>query len=141
MNFRAGEKELREAFASLSPELKQPGQSKDTLSLQPACSSSFLRSLGERDLLSQTGTQAQVKEVLRTVLIEVECILNSNFSGYVSSNIADLDPGTPSLLLMGRLNGSLPQVLYQNKELHSSLRWRHSQILTDHFWSSFVRHY
>ncbi|KAJ8400706.1 hypothetical protein AAFF_G00394750 [Aldrovandia affinis] len=52
------------------------------------------------------GTQFQTEEVLRTVLIEQEGVLNSKPLGYVSSSIADLDP-----------------------------------ILTDHFWSSFIRHY
>lgn len=59
----------------------------------------------------------------------------------VSSSVADPDPVTLSLLLMGWLDGSLPQVVYLNTELLSRCRWRHSQILTDHFWLSFIRNY
>lgn len=50
------------------------------------------------------------KEVLRTVMVEIEGILNSKPLGYVSSDIADPDPITPNLLLMGRYDASLPLV-------------------------------
>ncbi|KAL1251621.1 hypothetical protein QQF64_019417 [Cirrhinus molitorella] len=40
---------------------------------------------------------------------------------------------------MGRLDGSLPQVVYPQSEMIS--RWRHSQILTDLFWSAFIKYY
>lgn len=75
------------------------------------------------------------------MLIEVEGLLNSKPLGYVSSNAADPDPVTPSLMLMRWLDGSLPQVVYPGTELLSRLRWRHSQIFTEHFWSSFIRYY
>ncbi|KAJ8389799.1 hypothetical protein AAFF_G00115050 [Aldrovandia affinis] len=45
----------------------------------------------------------------------------------------DLNPVTPNLLLMGRPDGSLPQVVYPETELLSQRRWKHSQILTHHF--------
>ncbi|KAJ8400653.1 hypothetical protein AAFF_G00394220 [Aldrovandia affinis] len=58
------------------------------------------------------------------------------------SSIADLDPVTPNLILMGRPDGCLPQVMYPETELLSRRRLtQHSQILMDHFWSSFIRHY
>ncbi len=52
------------------------------------------------------------ENVLQTVLIEVEGILNSKPLGYVSSDVADLDPVTPNMLLMGWRDASLPQVIY-----------------------------
>lgn len=42
---------------------------------------------------------------------------------------------------MGRPDSSLPQVMYPATELIGRRRWRQSQVLTDHFWSSFMRHY
>ncbi|KAJ8400620.1 hypothetical protein AAFF_G00393890 [Aldrovandia affinis] len=90
-------------------------------------------------LYTRVGTQSQTEEVHRTVLIEVEGVLNSKPLGYVPSSITDLDPVTPNLLLIGRPDGCLPQVMYP--ELLNRRRWKHSQILTDHFWSSFIRHY
>ena len=147
-NFRGGEKELQEAFAALSPELMQSlAKEKIAFNFNPPAAPHF-GGVWEREICSvkqalytTVGAQAQAEEVLRTVLIEVEGILNSKPLGYVSSNIVDLDPVTPSVLLMGWPDGSLPQVVYLDTELLSRRRWRHSQILTDHFWSSFIRHY
>lgn len=47
------------------------------------------------------GSQPVSEEVLRTVLTEVEGVLNSKPLSYTSSNISDFDPITPNLLLMG----------------------------------------
>lgn len=65
------------------------------------------------------GAQTVTEEVLRTVLIEVEGILNSKPLGYTSSDIADLDPITPYCFLIGRRDASLPQVIYQESEILS----------------------
>lgn len=81
------------------------------------------------------------EEVLRTVLVEIEGILNSKPFGYVSSDISDPDPVTPNTLLMGRPDSSLPQVIYPESELLTRRRWRHSQVLADQFWSRFIRKY
>lgn len=81
------------------------------------------------------------EEVLRTVLVEIEGILNSKPLGYTSSDVADPDPVTPNMLLMGRPDASLPQVIYPESELLSKRRWRHSQLLADHFWRRFLRNY
>lgn len=81
------------------------------------------------------------EEVLRTVLVEIEGILNSKPLGYVSSDISDPDPVTPNTLLMGRPDSSLPQVIYPESELLTRRRWRHSQVLADQFWSRFIRQY
>ncbi|KAL1267625.1 hypothetical protein QQF64_032988 [Cirrhinus molitorella] len=92
-------------------------------------------------LSTTIGAQSVPEEVLRTVLIEVEAILNSKPLGYVSANISDMDPITPNHLLMGRPNSSLPQVVYHDSESLSRRRWRQSQILADHFWAKFIRYY
>lgn len=57
------------------------------------------------------------ESVLQTLLVEAEGILNSKPLGYVSSDIADLDPVTLNMLLMGRCDASLPQALYDSNEL------------------------
>eukprot|EP00063_Salmo_salar_P073595 XP_014048430.1 PREDICTED: uncharacterized protein LOC106601054 [Salmo salar] len=48
------------------------------------------------------GDQTVTETVLWTVLIEVEGILNSKPLGYLSADIADPNPITPNMLLMGR---------------------------------------
>lgn len=75
------------------------------------------------------GNQSTTDAVLSTVLIEVEGILNSKPLGYISSNVADPDPVTPNMLLMGRPDCSLPQAVYCKSELLGRRKWRHSQIL------------
>lgn len=47
------------------------------------------------------GTQPVAEDVLRNLLIELEGILNSKPSGYISSSVSYLDPETPSHLQMG----------------------------------------
>ncbi|KAL1279513.1 hypothetical protein QQF64_026186 [Cirrhinus molitorella] len=42
---------------------------------------------------------------------------------------------------MGRSDSSLPQVIYPQSELLSRRRWRHSQIIADHFWRRFIKFY
>ncbi|XP_010778490.1 polycomb protein SCMH1-like [Notothenia coriiceps] len=73
-----------------------------------------------------------------TVLAEVEGILNSKPLGYARRDIADPDPITPNLLLMGRRDASLPQAVYGDCDLLGRRRWKHSQVLADHFWAQFT---
>ncbi|KAJ7992610.1 hypothetical protein DPEC_G00280470 [Dallia pectoralis] len=147
-NFRGGERELHEAFKDLSPDLQaQLAGQKVSFHFNPPASPHF-GGIWEREIRSvktalytTVGAQPVAEEVLRTVFIEVEGILNSKPLGYVSSDVTDLDPVTPNLLLMGRLDGSLPQVVYPESEILCKRQWRHSQVLSDHFWSSYIRHY
>ncbi|KAL3049857.1 hypothetical protein OYC64_012009 [Pagothenia borchgrevinki] len=86
------------------------------------------------------GTQSLQGEVLLTLLVEVKGILNAKPLGYVSSDLADPDPVTPSMLLMGRRDASLQQVSYATDTL-SKRRWRHCQMMVYHFWVQFIRSY
>lgn len=147
-NFRGGEKELREAFSVMSTDLQGLlAKHQINFHFNPPTAPHF-GGVWEREIrsvkaaLSTTiGAQSVPEEVLRTVLIEVEAILNSKPLGYVSSNISDVDPITPNHLLMGRPSGSFPQVVYQDSERLSRRRWRQSQILVDHFWAKFISYY
>ncbi|XP_051791369.1 uncharacterized protein LOC127529975 [Erpetoichthys calabaricus] len=147
-NFHGGERELRETFSTLSSELqKLLAKQKINFRFNPPGAPHFggawereIRSV-KQALYTTIGSQSVSEEVLKTVLIEIEGILNSKPLGYVSSNIADLDPVTPNFLLMGRPDSSLPQVVYPVNELMGRRRWRQSQVLTEQFWSSFVKYY
>lgn len=75
------------------------------------------------------GNQSVMEPVLRTVLIEVEGILNSKPRGYLFTDASDPDPITPNLLLMGRRDASLPQAMFADTDIHQQRRWRHSQWL------------
>lgn len=147
-NFRGGATELQEAFALLQGPLKEHLASQEiAFQFNPPHAPHF-GGTWEREIRSVKsalqvvlGNQTVTEAVLRTVLIEVEGILNSKPLGYVSSDVADPDPVTPNLLLMGRRDASLPQAIYSSSDLLGRRRWRHSQILADHFWVNFIRHY
>lgn len=81
------------------------------------------------------------EKVLRTLMVEVERILNSKPLGYVLTVVADPDLISPNILLMGWLDPSLPQVEYLEVELTGRRRWRYSQMLADHFWKHFLKFY
>lgn len=147
-NFKGGERELCETFVGMSNELQRLlAPQKISFRFNPPAAPHFggvwereIRSV-KSALYATVGAQPVPEEVLRTVLTEVEAILNSKPLGYVSSDASDPDPVTPSVLLMGRPDGSLPQVVYPESELISRRRWKHSQILSDHFWARFIRLY
>lgn len=147
-NFKGAERELKEAFEEMVPALQQQlARQKIKFNFNPPAAPHF-GGVWEREIRSVksalytcVGAQPVPEEVLLTVLVEVEAILNSKPLGYVSSDIADPDPVTPNSLLMGRPDGSLPPVVYPETEMLSRRRWRHSQILADQFWSRFIREY
>ncbi|XP_030609039.1 uncharacterized protein LOC115796760 [Archocentrus centrarchus] len=147
-NFRGGERELRDTFSSLCPDLQQQLATQQiAFHFNPPAAPHFggawereIRSV-KSALYTTLGAQTVSDEVLRTILIEIESILNSKPLGYVSADVADVDPVTPNYLLMGRPDSSLPQVVYPQSELLGRRRWRHSQVLADRFWTAFVKNY
>ncbi len=128
-NFRGGENELREAFSAIRAELQESlAKHQINFLFNPPAAPHF-GGVWEREIRSvkaapstTIGAQSVPEEVLRTVLIEVEAILNSKPLGYVSADISDVDPITLNHLLMGRPNSSLPQVVYHDSE-SLSRRW------------------
>ncbi|KAE8300871.1 Pancreatic secretory granule membrane major glycoprotein GP2 [Larimichthys crocea] len=118
-NFRGAERELREAFAAMEPQLKdQLTAYQIDFKFNPPNAPHF-GGVWEREVRSiksglqvAVGSQSVSEDVLYTVLVEVEGILNSKSLGYVSADVADLDPITPNMLLIGRRDAALPQVVY-----------------------------
>ncbi|KAI2663445.1 Methionine--tRNA ligase [Labeo rohita] len=153
-NFRGGDKELQTAFTAMSPHLQTlSANQKIQFHYNPPNAPHF-GGMWEREIRSVksalhtiVGSQILTEEVLRTLLAEVEAILNAKPLGYVSSDvawvvvIADPDPVTPNYLLMGRPDASLPQVVYPESEILSRRRWQHSQVMADQFWTSFIKNY
>ncbi|XP_076135495.1 uncharacterized protein LOC143118304 [Alosa pseudoharengus] len=147
-NFRAGDRELRECFQAMEPKLQEHlANQQISFNFHPPGAPHF-GGVWEREIRSIKnalrvilGKQTTSEAVLQTVLIEVEGIMNSKPLGYLSSNAADSDPVTPNLLLMGRRDASLPQAMFANSKLLGRRKWRHSQMLADHFWTRFIRDY
>lgn len=130
--FKAGKKELREAFANMNPELQRLlANQKIAFHFNPPASPHFggawdreIRS-AKTALYTVIGAQSVSEEVLRTVLLEVEVILNSKPLGYTSSSVADEDPVMPNVLSMGRPDGAVPEVVYPMDKGLTRKRWRH----------------
>lgn len=147
-NFRGGERELWQSFTALQPKLQdQLASQQIRFAFNPPGSPHF-GGCWEREIHSlkaalhvTIGAQTVTEEVLCTVLIEIEGILNSKPLGYISSDVADPDPIIPNCLLMGQRDASLPQVVYDSPEILGRRRWQHSQILADQFWKHFLKHY
>ncbi|XP_046347391.2 uncharacterized protein LOC124128018 [Haliotis rufescens] len=147
-NFRGAKTELQEALASMEPDLaEQLARHKVRFVFNPPHAPHF-GGVWEREIKSvkyglrvALGDQTVTEPVLRTILAEVAGILNSKPLAYISSDVRDVDPVTPNILLIGRHDASLPQVVYPADELLSRRRWRHSQVLADHFWVHFVKYY
>ncbi|XP_044202893.1 uncharacterized protein LOC122979475 [Thunnus albacares] len=139
-NFRGAERELREAFAAMEPQLKeQLTEYQIDFRFNPPNAPHFggawereVRSI-KAGLQVAVGSQAISEDVLHTTLVEVEGILNSKPLGYVSADVTDPDPITPNILLMGRRDAVLPQVAYVPSGI-GRRRWRHCQVLVDQFW-------
>ncbi|XP_062373449.1 uncharacterized protein LOC134061706 [Sardina pilchardus] len=147
-NFKGGERELQESFRALQAELQTQLASQKIRFLFNPPGAPHFGGCWEREIRSikvalqvTIGAQTVTEEVLRTVLVEIEGILNSKPLGYTSSDAADPDPITPNCFIIGRRDASLPQVVYQDSEQLSRRRWRHSQLLADHFWRHFVKYY
>ena len=66
--------------------------------------------------------QVVQEPVLTTLLMEIEGILNSKPLGYVSTDVMDVDPVTPNVLLMGRRDPSLLDAREATVEAYSSTR-------------------
>ncbi|XP_051992616.1 uncharacterized protein LOC127650972 [Xyrauchen texanus] len=147
-NFRGGNRELQEAFAALEPAVRQK-LSEQSISFQfnpphaPYFGGAWEREIRSVKSCLQVVLKDQVvsEEVLSAVLVEVEGILNSKPLGYVSSEVSDMDPVTPNLLLMGRRDASLPQAVYGTIELLGKRNWQHSQVIADKFWKQFIQNY
>ncbi|XP_041840300.1 uncharacterized protein LOC121639141 [Melanotaenia boesemani] len=147
-NFVGADRELQEAFSDMGPQLQEQLASQRIHFRFNPPSAPHFGGTWEREVKSvKTALKVILKErsvpepVLHTLLVETEGILNAKPLGYVSSDIADPDPITPNLLLMGRRDSSLPQVYYDSHNLLGRRRWRHSQILADNFWTTFIRQY
>ncbi|KAK7933404.1 hypothetical protein WMY93_004300 [Mugilogobius chulae] len=147
-NFKGGDRALQEAFQAMEPQLQEKlSEQSITFCFNPPHAPHF-GGAWEREIRSVKSSlqvilqgQSVSEDLLHTVLIEVEGVLNSKPLGYVSSDIADIDPITPNMLLMGRRDASLPQAVYGTREQLGRRKWRHSQVIADHFWTQFVRRY
>lgn len=78
-----------------------------------------------------SGNKTVTEEVLRT-------FLNRSRRNPKSCDTSNPDQVT---FLMGRLEVTIPHVIFAHPELLGIWRWLHSEVLAEQFWSSFIKHY
>ena len=79
-------------------------------------------------------------EAFHTFLTEVERILNDRPLVRNTSQADDLDPLTPTKLLLLHSNSCLPPGVFVDKDRYSR-RWRQAQLLANTFWKRWLREY
>lgn len=80
-------------------------------------------------------------ELLQTMLLEAEHVVNSRPLIDVPLNHSDEDVITPNHLLIGRSSADAPLGMFNDKDLLLRKQWRASQRLADVFWATWVRSY
>ena len=81
-------------------------------------------------------------ESLRTLLVEVECIINSRPLTFPSSDPDDWSPLTPNHILTMKAKVVVPPPgCFQGDDMYLHKRWRRVQYLANLFWSRWRREY
>lgn len=81
------------------------------------------------------------EEILHTLLLEAEHIVNSRPLFSVSLEPEDEEALTPNHFLIGRSCGATLFGTFDDDTLIGTPTWKTSQRLADHFWSRWVREY
>ena len=148
-NFVGAERELREGLKRLNAEHVCDQLSKDGVQwhFNPPSSPHFggiwerLVQSAKRALRVVAGKQCVSDETLLTFMAEVESLLNGRPLTHVSVDPRDEEALTPNHFLLGRANPNLPQDVVNDRDLCSRKRWKHAQVMTNHFWKRWLREY
>ena len=91
-------------------------------------------------LKSILGAQTVTDVVLRTLVTEVERILNGRALTANSDDPNDLEPLTPAHLLMQRKIICLPPGVFEKTDIYRK-KWRQVQFLANLFWERWLKEY
>jgi hypothetical protein len=99
----------------------------------------MIRSI-RRILAAVMNEQVVDDEAFQTFLIEVERILNDRPLLRNESQPDDLDPLTPSKLLLLHSNSCVPPGIFVDRDCYNR-RWRQAQLLANTFWKRWLKEY
>ncbi len=99
-----------------------------------------------REMLAKGGFRltrwiSNSKEVINTLMCEVESIVNGRPLTKVSDDPHDLEALTPNHLLLLNPGSSFPPGRFSKEDNCSRRRWRQVQYLADVFWRRWIREY
>ena len=95
----------------------------------------------KRALKAIAGKQRVTDEALLTFMAEAESLVNSRPLTPLSSDCKDLEALIPNHFLLGRANLNLPLDVVSDGDLCSRKRWKHAQVMTNHFWRRWLQEY
>ncbi|CAG7733389.1 unnamed protein product [Allacma fusca] len=81
------------------------------------------------------------REVLRTLLVEAEFLINSRPLTFVLVDPDDPESLTPNHFLLGKCNLVSSSGLFTDDDTRLRNQWRFAQRLTDYFWSRWVKEF
>ncbi|VDI79450.1 Hypothetical predicted protein [Mytilus galloprovincialis] len=93
----------------------------------------ILRALANEQLLTD--------EQLLTFMAEAERIVNDRPITLVSNDSRDLPVLTPNMLLLMKNNTSIPQGVFDEKDVYAKRWWKQIQYLANVFWRRWLREY
>ena len=93
-----------------------------------------------RILFSIMTEQVPTSEMLTTLLVIAEGMINNRPLTPASDDADDLEPLTPNHLLIHR-PASVPPGLFNEGDLHCRKKWRQVQYLADVFWRRWTKEY
>jgi len=148
-NFVGAEKELREALKRLDSERigDQLSDERVQWHFNPPSSPHFggawerLVQSAKIALKAFVGKQCVNDETLLTFMAEVESLMNGRPLTHVSTDYRNEDALTPNHFLLGRGNPNFSPDVVNGKDLCSRKRWKHAQVMTQHFWKRWLREY
>ena len=148
-SFKRGERELRESLKKWNEQQISDALTQDHIKWRynppgaphmGGCWERLVSSV-KRALRAVIGSRQVTDEVLATVLAEMEFVLNSRPLTYVSSDASDPAALTPNHLLLGRDAPCLPPGVFSGEALNTRRRWKHAQLIVEHFWKRWSREY
>ncbi|XP_064627989.1 uncharacterized protein LOC135487823 [Lineus longissimus] len=151
-NFHASQKELKEAIGQWNTKQIQACmvQREVDWAFNPPAGSHhggvFERMIGlTRKVLNSVISQHSIRKMdedcFRTLLCEVQAILNDRPITKLSDQSDDLEALTPNHLLLMKRQPSLPPGVFEKEEIYVKRRWRQVQYLSDLFWKRWVGEY
>ena len=148
-NLSAGEKEIRDAINTWNHQkIEKYLQQKDIQWKFNPLGASHMGGVWECVIRSVrkvirclTKEQLVSGEALRTLMTEIECILNGRPLTPSSHSPGDLEALTPNHLLLFRPNNTMPPGIFSKDDMYCRRRWRQIQYLSNVFWKRWLSEY